>query len=53
MCWLKDSGCGKSKYSDAGSMELPSGFIVGGQDARPGEFAWQVRKDFEIYGLRL
>jgi len=37
-----DSGCGKSKYSDAGNLELPSGFIVGGVEARQGEFSWQV-----------
>jgi len=35
--------CGKSKYSDAGDMPLPRGrFIVGGIEARPHEFPWQV-----------
>jgi secreted trypsin-like serine protease len=34
--------CGKSKYADAGDMNLPSGFIVGGQQARPYEFPWQA-----------
>jgi secreted trypsin-like serine protease len=39
--WSTD-GCGVSKYEDAGEMELPSGRIVGGQDAQPYEFPWQV-----------
>jgi secreted trypsin-like serine protease len=34
--------CGKSKYPDAGDMNLPAGFIVGGEEARSNEFPWQV-----------
>jgi trypsin len=37
--------CGRSKYADAGEMPLPPlrrGMIVGGQEARPFEFPWQV-----------
>lgn len=36
------TGCGLSKYADAGDMFLPGGLIVGGQDARPYEFPWQT-----------
>jgi secreted trypsin-like serine protease len=36
------NGCGQSKYDDAGSMDLPSGYIVGGQQARVYEFPWQA-----------
>jgi secreted trypsin-like serine protease len=36
------AGCGKSKYTDAGNMYLPAPRIVGGQNARPYEFPWQV-----------
>jgi secreted trypsin-like serine protease len=36
------SECGKSKFADAGEMDLPAGFIVGGQQARPYEFPWQA-----------
>ena len=32
--------CGVSKYSDAGSA--PSAQVVGGWDARPNEFPWQI-----------
>ena len=38
------TACGKSKYSDAGEMDLPTGFIVGGDQARPYEFPWQASK---------
>jgi len=34
--------CGKSKYSDAGEYYLPDPRIVGGVNARPYEFPWQV-----------
>ena len=37
--------CGVSQYSDAGDMELPPGKIVGGIEARPYEFPWQVRSE--------
>lgn len=37
--WLE---CGKSKYADAGDMELPAPTIVGGIPARRSEFPWQV-----------
>jgi secreted trypsin-like serine protease len=36
------NGCGRSKYPDAGNMELPSGLIVGGMEARAYEFPWQA-----------
>jgi len=36
------TGCGQSKYANAGDMNLPAGFIVGGQDAQANEFPWQV-----------
>jgi len=36
------NGCGLSKYDDAGEMALPPGRIVGGIEARPNEFPWQV-----------
>jgi trypsin len=40
--WYPGGECGVSQYSDAGEMELPPGKIVGGQEARPYEFPWQV-----------
>jgi trypsin len=40
--WYTGGQCGVSQYSDAGDMELPPGKIVGGQEARPYEFPWQV-----------
>nr|ACL12061.1 fibrinolytic protease [Perinereis aibuhitensis] len=35
-----ESGCGKSRYTDAGGLNGPR--IVGGQESRPNEFPWQV-----------
>jgi len=40
--WYTDGQCGVSLYADAGDMVLPPGKIVGGQEARPYEFPWQV-----------
>ncbi|ESN95801.1 hypothetical protein HELRODRAFT_155168 [Helobdella robusta] len=40
--WNKNGTCGKSKYPDAGDYFLPSPSIVGGIEARPNEFPWQV-----------
>jgi trypsin len=40
--WYPGGQCGVSQYGDAGDMELPPGKIVGGQEARPYEFPWQV-----------
>jgi secreted trypsin-like serine protease len=39
-----DESCGKSKYANAGEMVLPPGqrMIVGGIEAQPNEFPWQV-----------
>jgi secreted trypsin-like serine protease len=40
--WWTGGQCGVSQYADAGDMVLPPGKIVGGQEARPYEFPWQV-----------
>nr|AAN28692.1 lumbrokinase protein [Lumbricus rubellus] len=41
--WYPGGQCSVSQYSDAGDMELPPGTkIVGGIEARPYEFPWQV-----------
>jgi|SRR6218665_1113748 len=40
---ITDGTCGISKYLDAGQHSLPLGAqIIGGVDARPYEFPWQV-----------
>jgi len=38
--WWDSANCGRSKYADAGGHT--TGYIVGGQDARPHEFPWIV-----------
>ena len=46
---IDSANCGKSKYPDAGlprSSRKPSAQIVGGIDARPYEFPWQVGEKF-------
>ncbi|ESN95803.1 hypothetical protein HELRODRAFT_185962 [Helobdella robusta] len=40
--WDPKGPCGKSKYPDAGDYFLPSPSIVGGIEARPNEFPWQI-----------
>jgi secreted trypsin-like serine protease len=40
--WYTGGQCGVSQYSDAGEMALPPFKIVGGVEARPYEFPWQV-----------
>ncbi|ESN95800.1 hypothetical protein HELRODRAFT_185960 [Helobdella robusta] len=40
--WSPNGSCGKSKYHDAGNHPLPTPTIVGGIEARPNEFPWQV-----------
>jgi secreted trypsin-like serine protease len=40
--WWAGGQCGVSQYADAGDMNLPPGKIVGGIEARPYEFPWQV-----------
>ncbi|ESN95804.1 hypothetical protein HELRODRAFT_114601 [Helobdella robusta] len=40
--WDSKGTCGKSKYPDAGDYFLPSPSIVGGIEARPNEFPWQI-----------
>ncbi|ELU03725.1 hypothetical protein CAPTEDRAFT_153798 [Capitella teleta] len=40
--WYPDGECGQSKYEDAGEYDLPGAMIVGGIDARPHEFPWQI-----------
>jgi len=40
--WWAGGQCGVSQYADAGDMNLPAGKIVGGIEARPNEFPWQV-----------
>ena len=47
------TGCGKSKYSDAGEMDLPTGFIVGGDQARPYELPWQASMHHSVFLLDL
>lgn len=45
--WHPGGKCGLSKFKDAGEMVLPSPSIVGGIEARPHEFPWQVSLKIE------
>ena len=44
--------CGKSKYSDAGEYYLPGPRIVGGVNARPYEFPWQVGSETKVVSFK-